>query len=569
MTEIKSPVHSGFQGRAQAFEMYGKAAAQAARTVDFQKAGQDALAGLMAVNYTAEKSLSTTFAGRPQLHAPPPPRADGNKQETNGDLFTLLMAMMIQLLGEVDYNKLKNRLAVLQAMASAKQSGHEKLGADYQAAVDALAAGEEAVDISHQQLEKLRERVQHFQGLLGASESRLAELDPESPEYASELAIRDQLKGELAGHTLMFKQATDLLLKLVEVANVAAKALSIVIDRVQNAGLSDSSVKQPAEKALSSSAQALLHRMKIIELLGDAAQNKEELNQDLYLELQAKLQQHMQLEAEKYLEEVRKAEALQKTMGCIGMVVGVLVSVALIVSGVGVAAGVIGLAVMITDYAVKEATGFSIMGELMKPVMTVMQEAIKAFSSLFSNLFGEDVGNVLGIIVGIAATIAAIALAVIIGVQVLGPVISAVASRLASAISDLLPKIITETASMVAKSVTQILTLMRNFLAGGSDPVSLARFTANAEIALSLTEFGGVAVQGGLQIKSGHHQAQASEHLADVRVRMAISEEIASYLTRVVEDYGQTMRDRTRQIEQVFADMQRSHAASIQMVRHI
>lgn len=251
------------------------------------------------------------------------------------------------------------------------------------------------------------------------------------------------------------------------------------------------------------------------------------------------------------------------------MVVGVLVSVALIVSGVGVAAGVIGLAVMITDYAVKEATGFSIMGELMKPVMTVMQEAIKAFSSLFSNLFGEDVGNVLGIIVGIAATIAAIALAVIIGVQVLGPVISAVASRLASAISDLLPKIITETASMVAKSVTQILTLMRNFLAGGSDPVSLARFTANAEIALSLTEFGGVAVQGGLQIKSGHHQAQASEHLADVRVRMAVSEEIASYLTRVVEDYGQTMRDRTRQIEQVFADMQRSHAASIQMVRHI
>lgn len=568
MTEIKSPVHSGFQGRAQAFEMYGKAAAQAARTVDFQKAGQDALAGLMAVNYTAEKSPSTTFAGRPQLHAPPP-RADGNKQETDGDLFTLLMAMMIELLGEVDHNKLKNRLAVLQAMASAKQSGHEKLGADYQAAVDALAAGEEAVDISHQQLEQLRDRVQHFQGLLGASESRLAELDPESPEYASELAIRDQLKGELAGHTLMFKQATDLLLKLVEVANVAAKALSIVIDRVQNAGLSDSSVKQPAEKALSSSAQALLHRMKIIELLGDAAQNKEELNQDLYLELQAKLQQHMQLEAEKYLEEVRKAEALQKTMGCIGMVVGVLVSVALIVSGVGVAAGVIGLAVMITDYAVKEATGFSIMGELMKPVMTVMQEAIKAFSSLFSNLFGEDVGNVLGIIVGIAATIAAIALAVIIGVQVLGPVISAVASRLASAISDLLPKITTETASMVAKSVTQILTLMRNFLAGGSDPVSLARFTANAEIALSLTEFGGVAVQGGLQIKSGHHQAQASEHLADVRVRMAVSEEIASYLTRVVEDYGQTMRDRTRQIEQVFADMQRSHAASIQMVRHI
>jgi invasin B len=57
--------------------------------------------------------------------------------------------------------------------------------------------------------------------------------------------------------------------------------------------------------------------------------------------------------------------------------------------------------------------------------------------------------------------------------------------------------------------------------------------------------------------------------LADVRVRMAVSEAIASYLTRLVEDYGQAMRDRTRQVEQVFADMQRSHSVALQMVRHV
>jgi invasin B len=50
---------------------------------------------------------------------------------------------------------------------------------------------------------------------------------------------------------------------------------------------------------------------------------------------------------------------------------------------------------------------------------------------------------------------------------------------------------------------------------------------------------------------------------------MAISEEISNYLTRFVEDYGQAMRDRTRQIEQVFADLQRSHSAHLQMSRHI
>jgi invasin B len=50
---------------------------------------------------------------------------------------------------------------------------------------------------------------------------------------------------------------------------------------------------------------------------------------------------------------------------------------------------------------------------------------------------------------------------------------------------------------------------------------------------------------------------------------MAISEEITGYLTQLVEDYGKAMQDRTRQIEQIFADMQRSHSVSLQMVRHV
>jgi invasin B len=37
----------------------------------------------------------------------------------------------------------------------------------------------------------------------------------------------------------------------------------------------------------------------------------------------------------------------------------------------------------------------------------------------------------------------------------------------------------------------------------------------------------------------------------------------------LVEDYGQAMQVRTRQIDQVFADMQRSHSVSLQMARHV
>ena len=148
--------------------------------------------------------------------------------------------------------------------------------------------------------------------------------------------------------------------------------------------------------------------------------------------------------------------------------------------------------------------------------------------------------------------------------------ISAVAGKLASAIAQAAPaamQALQQVATSFGNTFSLLLTQLRSFIS--ADPTTLARYAANFEIAQAVTEFGSVAVQGGLQIASGNHQAKAAEHLADVRVRMAISEEIAKYLTHVVDDYGTAMRDRTRQIEQVFSDMQRSHSVNLQMVRHV
>ncbi len=134
---------------------------------------------------------------------------------------------------------------------------------------------------------------------------------------------------------------------------------------------------------------------------------------------------------------------------------------------------------------------------------------------------------------GIAATLAAVALVAVVGVQVIGPMISAVASKLASVVAQAAPATVQaarQLATSLGNSLTQALTQLRSFITNGADPVSLARYAANLEIAQAVTEFGSVAVQGGLQVRSGVHQAQAAEHLADVRVRMAVSEEITSYL---------------------------------------
>ncbi|SCW45200.1 MULTISPECIES: type III secretion system translocon subunit SctE [unclassified Pseudomonas] len=589
MSEIRAtfnPALHGAMSRSDAFEKYAAAAGKAARTADFQEAGQKALADLMSVKYEGDAGTSAASTGRPLLHAPPP-RADGNKQETNGDLFTLLMAMISELIGEVDVKKLKNRLAMLQSMAGARQQAHENLSAEYTAAVEAMTAAEGNVGSSQEHLDQLQDRVLHFQALLQESEARLAQLDPESPEYAQELARRDQIRGDLTSQIQTLQTATDAHLKLIEVANACAKTVSVVFGKVLMFSATSSTPKQTDEKALSSSALALLNRLKIIELLGESAQNKEELSQELFQELQARLQAHMQRESEKYLEEVRKAEALQKTMGCIGKIVGAILTVATIAAGVLtanpvlIAVGVVGAAVMIADSVIQDKTGVSFMAEAMKPLTLVMQEAIKLFTEIYTKMLMElgvdedkakEIAQIAGMIQGVVSTLAAVALVAVVGVQVIGPMVSAVASKLASVAAQAAPaamQAMKQVATSVGNTLTQMLTQLRGFITNGADPVSLARYAANLEIAQAVTEFGHVAVQGGLQIKSGQHQAQAAVHLADVRVRMAISEEISAYLTQVVSNYGQAMQERTRQIEQLFADMQRSHSVSLQMVRHV
>ncbi|WP_053214282.1 type III secretion system translocon subunit SctE [Pseudomonas sp. Q12-87] len=588
MTEIRntfSPSFPGAMSRTEAFEKYGAAASKAARTTDYQEAGRKALADLMSVRYDGHAGPSTVSTGRPVLHAPAL-RADGNKQETNGDLFTLLMAMIAELIGEVDVNKLKNRLAMLQSMAGARQQGLENLSAEYAAAVQAMADAEGDVGSSQEHLERLHERVLHFQGLLADSEARLAQLDPESPEYAEELAHRDQLKGELASHTHTFNAATAAHLKLIEIANTFAKTLSGVVMKVVVSGVGPDH-KETDEKALSSSALALLNRLKIIELLGEAAQNKEELSQELFQELQAKLQEHMKRESDKYLEEVRKAEALQKTMGCIGKIIGAILTAATIVAGVLTAnpvlivVGLIGAAVMIADAVVEEKTGKSFMAEAMKPLTVVMQEAIKFFTEIYTQLLidlgvdeetAKDIAQIAGMIQGVISTLAAIALMAIVGAQVIGPMVSAVASKLGSVVAQAAPaamQAMKQMATSVGKSMTQMLTQLRSLVTNGADAVSLARYAANLEIAQAVTEFANVAAQGVMQIESGRHQAQAAVHLADMRVRMAISEEISKYLTQVVEDYGQAMRERTQEIERMLSGQLQSLNTSLNMVRNV
>jgi len=575
-----NPAFQGLPGRTEAFEKYARAASEVARTPDYQKMGQEALATALSVSYE-HQGTRVDVSGKPQLQAP------ATHSDTRVDKFTLLMAMLSELFGDVDGEKLKSRLAMVRNIAAGKQEHLEKISAGYAAAVDSFITAEAQVGSSQEELLKLNGQLRQLQAQFDASAIRLAELDVDAPEHVQALARHDRLKGDLATGTQSLQTATDAHLQLIGIANSAATAVAAQAATVQESAASSPALKESRDKALSSSAQALLNRLKIIEMLGESAQNKQELNQDLFLELQARLQEHMELESDKYLEEVSKAQALQETMGCIGKVIGgviVALSVALAIvmpTPAWIATAAIGLALLAADNIYEAAAGESLMAKALKPLMDLMQDAIEWFTKAVTDVLlflgvdpeaAKDVARIAGPILGVVATLTGVALAVVVGVQVVGPMIGAISSKLASVVAQVAPAAV-ETLKQVATSMgntlTQLLTQLRSVLTRGADAVSLARYVANLEFIKSIVEFAGVAVPGGLQFASSLHQSKAAGYLADVRVRMAISEEITSFLTRLLEDYGQVIRDRSRQIEQLFADLKNSHFTRLKMIQNV
>lgn len=71
---------------------------------------------------------------------------------------------------------------------------------------------------------------------------------------------------------------------------------------------------------------------------------------------------------------MRKAEELNRTMGCIGKILGAVLTVISVVAaaftgGASLALAAIGVALMVADEVVKATTGVSFMEEALKPLM--------------------------------------------------------------------------------------------------------------------------------------------------------------------------------------------------------
>ncbi|MNN61326.1 Cell invasion protein SipB [compost metagenome] len=154
----------------------------------------------------------------------------------------------------------------------------------------------------------------------------------------------------------------------------------------------------------------------------------------------------------------------------------------------------------------------------------------------------------------------------------LGPVISKVAAKIGEMISKMLPTLVQtlqQAASTVGSSLTQALGKLSKALGLSVNQTTASLYATRAEMALAVVEVGSVAAQSTFQVKGAAHQRQAADRLAEVELSRSVNEAITQYMGELLERFGESMRAREKEVEQVLQDLQKRGATSQQMARNI
>ncbi|TCP78736.1 type III secretion system translocon protein (YopB/IpaB/SipB family) [Pseudomonas putida] len=564
-------------------ERYADAASKAANTKAYQRAADTALANLQGVSYAAQSQGGHAAGlGRPLLAVPAQGARSANKDSE--DKFTLLMASLINLLGDVSMDSLKSRMDILRSAAKASAEGHKALSDRYLSALAEFEAAVAAAGSSEEALAKAKANFDSAQRALADAESALGRTEPGTPEHAKALAERDLAQGKLTGAQQQLDKANRDHQAAVKVAGEAGKKAEAQARLVESSGLGDKPVLDGVKKQLNAAATMVLLMTRFAELMGESAENKIETEQELFRSMQAARQAFMEKKSEEYLEQVRKAEAASKTMGCIGKILGAVLTVVSVVGaaftgGASLALAAVGVALMGADMLVKQLTGVSFMEKAMKPLMdNILNPMIQAIGKGIADLLkkagidgasAEMAGMIMGAIVGAVAMVAVLAVVAVVGKAAAGRVASAMGNMFGKLANEMAPQMLKQAARAVSNGFSSVMTKARASIGLKSDAVSLDLYASRLAASLAVVEAGGTAAQSALQIKSGIHQRNASQHLAEFEFAKVISEAMKNYLNDMVQLFDQSIKAKDNAIKQAFSIQDSMNSSSLSMARNI
>lgn len=382
----------------------------------------------------------------------------------------------------------------------------------------------------------------------------------------------------MAGAEAVHQAAGDVLMSAAATVEKLARQMEAM------AGQPTPEIIEGMKKQMNAAATQVELMMKLAELLGKSAESKLENELELSRTMQAARQEYLEKESEKYLEQVRKAEAASKTMGCIGKILGAVLTVASVVGaaftgGASLVLAGVGIALMGADMIGKAITGVSFMEKATQPLMDkVLGPMIQAIGKSIGDVLkkmgvdaqtAEMAGNILGAIVGAVAMIAVMAVVVAVGKGAGARVAGSMGNLLGKMTSKMAPDMLKQAARSVSKGVTNGLTRLRTQVGLKSDPNSLAMYGSRAGAGVAGIEAGGVVGESAMGVKSGMHQKEAAKHLAEAQMTMAISETLKAWVDELVQAFGEITKSVDQFRKNALAIQDNTQNTALNMARNI
>jgi invasin B len=288
------------------------------------------------------------------------------------------------------------------------------------------------------------------------------------------------------------------------------------------------------------------------EIIGKANDAKLEADTKLVQEVLKLREAENMRRSREYQEELAKAEAAQKKMGCIGKIVGWVVAVVAVVAapftgGASMVLAGVGLAL-----AIGEELGLDIMGKIMEPIMKLVMELVKQVGNVIgdiltslgvSSAFVDKIKDVLGVIAVAAMIIAAVVLTKkVAGTAAVQQLAKAVTRAVSEAISKALPQMIKAAARSVSQTVDDVAKAISKTAAKvtGSNADTLATRAGYAMKASHTLQFANQTSQGIGAVVIAEMHIDAAKLLAQLEVGLADSAIFRDLIQKILEYFMQT-----------------------------
>ncbi|WP_213990330.1 type III secretion system translocon subunit SctE [Sodalis sp. dw_96] len=488
----------------------------------------------------------------PQLKEPQA-SASADIKLNGGAMFTLLIGNIKSLLNQSSLKQLTNRLEMMQAQSlSIKQAG-EALALQFQQKLDQSTVAIEAanadlalLDIAEMQL---AEKQQDFE----QAKNLLSQLSPEDPEYASALSRLDSAENALSEATKQRALAEGKAMESYQAAFDATAELDDLLDKLKGIPNAASSVMEEMQGQLRNTmAIMILLINSLMKLMNEANGKKLENDREFLQRTQESEQRAQKLNADKHAEQVRKQEALNKAMGCIGKILGGLITLvsvigAIFTGGASLAFAAVGLALMAADAIGKAITGVSFMEKALSPLMeNIIKPIVDALSKGIAKMLerlGVDsaTANMIGGIVGTLIAAALIIAVVIVGRAAAGKVAATVLGKMViEALKDLIP-------ALLKSALTSVNTMVRNAVKRILEKVGLASDKEAMKLYINRlnktaisTELGSEIIQSAGGVANGAITNNMQKLLASFTMSTEVMKQINEMLRSLMDEFSKS-----------------------------